>query len=73
MITGVNHITLAVRDLSESFTFYTEVLGLRARLSWNRGAYVSEGSLWLALRLDDQGRACGPTSSSLTDGGRAPR
>ncbi len=28
MITGVNHITLAVRELERSFVFYTELLGL---------------------------------------------
>ena len=27
MITGVNHLTLAVRDIEASFTFYHDVLG----------------------------------------------
>ena len=26
MITGVNHLTLAVRDIEESFTFYRDIL-----------------------------------------------
>lgn len=29
MITGVNHITLSVRDVEQSFAFYSEVLGFR--------------------------------------------
>jgi catechol 2,3-dioxygenase-like lactoylglutathione lyase family enzyme len=28
MITGINHITLSVRSLEESFEFYQNVLGL---------------------------------------------
>lgn len=28
MITGINHVTLSVRDLDESFEFYTATLGL---------------------------------------------
>lgn len=29
VITGINHITLSVRNLEQSFSFYTEVLGLK--------------------------------------------
>ena len=29
MITGINHLTLAVRDLERSFDFYTRVVGLQ--------------------------------------------
>lgn len=29
MITGINHITLAVKNLAESFKFYQEVLGFK--------------------------------------------
>jgi len=36
MITGVNHITLAVRDLDRSFRFYVETLGIEGR--WRDGA-----------------------------------
>ncbi len=57
MISGVNHITLSVRDVSTSFDFYTRVLGFRPRLKWARGAYLSAGSLWLALHLDDNARS----------------
>ena len=52
MVEGINHVTLAVRDLERSFTFYTEVLGLRAAARWDRGAYLRAGDDWLALILD---------------------
>ncbi|KPJ49965.1 glutathione transferase, partial [candidate division TA06 bacterium DG_26] len=29
MIRGINHITLAVRDIDESFKFYADVLGFK--------------------------------------------
>lgn len=57
MLSGINHITLSVRDVSASFDFYTSVLGLKPRLRWPRGAYLSAGSLWLALTLDAGVRA----------------
>ncbi|MEM7210807.1 MAG: VOC family protein [Pseudomonadota bacterium] len=49
MITGVNHVTLAVADLGRSFEFYTDLLGLTPEARWDRGAYLSAGNLWLAL------------------------
>jgi catechol 2,3-dioxygenase-like lactoylglutathione lyase family enzyme len=30
MITGISHVTLAVKDVDTSFHFYTQVLGCRA-------------------------------------------
>ena len=57
MITGVNHITLSVRDLDESFAFYTQVLGFRPLARWPTGAYLMAGDTWLALHLDDRVRA----------------
>jgi len=56
MITGVNHITLSVRDLDKSFKFYTEVLSCKPVAKWKRGAYLLAGSLWLCLSLDEQTR-----------------
>lgn len=56
MITGLNHITLAVRDLDRSFRFYEEVLGFRALARWPAGAYFSAGELWLALVVDARTR-----------------
>lgn len=51
MITGINHITLAVSKLELSFQFYTEVLGCRPVARWARGAYLVAGDTWLCLSL----------------------
>ena len=56
MITGVNHITLSVRDLEESFNFYTQVLGLHPVVKWPKGACLSAGEMWMALILDEHTR-----------------
>ena len=52
MITGVNHITLAVKDLEESFRFYTDILKLRPIAKSFEGAYLSAGDMWIVLILD---------------------
>jgi catechol 2,3-dioxygenase-like lactoylglutathione lyase family enzyme len=52
MITGVNHITLSVRDVAESFAFYAQVLGFRPVAKWPNGAYLLAGDMWIALVLD---------------------
>jgi catechol 2,3-dioxygenase-like lactoylglutathione lyase family enzyme len=52
MITGINHITLAVRDAEESFAFYTQVLGFHPVAKWPQGAYLLAGDVWIALVLD---------------------
>lgn len=52
MLTGLNHLTLAVRDLERSLVFYRNTLGLRMHARWDRGAYLSAGDLWLCLTLD---------------------
>ena len=57
MITGINHVTLSVRDLQESFAFYTDLLGFRPRLRWPDGAYLTAGSVWLVLTVDSNVRA----------------
>ncbi len=56
-IRGVNHITLAVRDLQESFRFYTEVLPCEPVVRWRHGAYLRAGALWLCLSVDRHARA----------------
>ncbi len=56
MITGVNHITLSVKDIEESFGFYTRVLGFRPVAKWPRGAYLLAGEIWIALVLDEHVR-----------------
>lgn len=57
MISGINHITLAVRDLEQSFAFYRDVLGFRPLARWPRGAYLLAGDLWVALVVDEHARA----------------
>lgn len=57
MITGVNHITLSIKDVAESFAFYSDVLGFRPVARWPKGAYLLAGDLWVALVLDARLRA----------------
>jgi catechol 2,3-dioxygenase-like lactoylglutathione lyase family enzyme len=52
MLTGLNHLTLAVRELERSVGFYRDVLGFRLAAQWNSGAYLELGDLWLCLSLD---------------------
>ncbi|WP_202303550.1 fosfomycin resistance glutathione transferase [Dryocola clanedunensis] len=52
MLTGLNHLTLAVSDLERSLVFYTSVLGLTPRAKWLTGAYLTLGDLWVCLSLD---------------------
>ena len=44
MITGMNHITLAVTNIDRSFKFYRDVVGLKPLCLWNNGAYFLVGS-----------------------------
>ena len=55
MLTGLNHLTLAVTDLERSFAFYRDLLGFRPSAIWNTGAYLSLGELWLCLSLLEAG------------------
>lgn len=48
-ITGLNHVTLAVSDLSGSLSFYRDTLSADLRASWQGGAYLELGDLWLCL------------------------
>ena len=52
-ITGINHITFAVRELEPAFQFYVEVLGASPRARWKRGAFLTLGGVWLALLEGD--------------------
>jgi len=56
MLKGLNHITLSVRDLRRSLTYYTELLGFSLRARWDDGAYLTLGGLWLCLVHDVQVR-----------------
>ncbi|RCV88357.1 fosfomycin resistance glutathione transferase [Billgrantia montanilacus] len=57
MVTGINHLTLAVRDLERSFAFYTRVVGLEPIVKWAQGAYLLAGDDWICLSLDDETRS----------------
>jgi catechol 2,3-dioxygenase-like lactoylglutathione lyase family enzyme len=37
MIIGMNHLTLAIRDIKKSFEFYNTVLGLKPLVKWDKG------------------------------------
>ncbi|NVZ19567.1 fosfomycin resistance glutathione transferase [Pseudomonas costantinii] len=52
MLSGLNHLTLAVTDLDRSIGFYRNVLQLRLDATWDNGAYLSLPGLWLCLSLD---------------------
>jgi len=52
MIRGLNHLTLATRDLPRAITFYRDTLGLTLARDWPEGAYFEAGDLWLCLSLD---------------------
>lgn len=41
MLSGLNHLTLAVTDLNRSISFYHELLQLKLDASWDGGAYLS--------------------------------
>lgn len=56
MITGINHLTLAVKDLDASLRFYTDVLDFQPVVRWSKGAYLTAGTCWLALALDPSTR-----------------
>lgn len=52
MVNGINHITLSVRSLSESFAFYKEVLGFKPLMKKPRSAYFLAGDLWFCIEED---------------------
>jgi catechol 2,3-dioxygenase-like lactoylglutathione lyase family enzyme len=52
MITGLNHITLAVGDLGRSVAFYADFLGFSLKMRGPSSAYLEAGTLWLALVVD---------------------
>ncbi|MBT2293793.1 fosfomycin resistance glutathione transferase [Pseudomonas fluorescens] len=52
MLSGFNHLTLAVTELDPSVVFYSELLQLRLEARWDTGAYLSLPGLWLCLSVD---------------------
>src|SRR5690625_7465008 len=54
MLSGMNHLTLAVQSLERSVSFYKDTHGFRLAARWKNGAYLELGDLWLCLSLDDK-------------------
>ncbi len=54
MIKGMNHITLAVRDINISFQFYVDILGLKPLCKWDKGAYFLISDFWFCLNVDEK-------------------
>ena len=52
MLSGFNHLTLAVTDVPRSVSFYHDLLRLQLDATWDNGAYLSLPGLWLCLSLD---------------------
>ena len=52
MIIGMNHITLAVKDIDKSFSFYRDVLELSPLVKWDKGAYFLVAGFWFCLNVD---------------------
>lgn len=52
MLTGFNHLTLAVCSLPRSIAFHEETLGFKLSARWKAEAYLSLGDLWLCLSTD---------------------
>jgi catechol 2,3-dioxygenase-like lactoylglutathione lyase family enzyme len=53
MLKGLNHITIAVSNLEQSLLFYGDLLGMKAHVRWDKGAYLSLGDLWFCLSCDE--------------------
>ncbi|NNA50301.1 fosfomycin resistance glutathione transferase [Pseudomonas lactis] len=52
MLSGFNHLTLAVTDVPRSVSFYHDLLRLQLDATWDHGAYLSLPGFWLCLSLD---------------------
>ncbi|MCL1949376.1 MAG: fosfomycin resistance glutathione transferase [Turicibacter sp.] len=66
MLTGINHLTLAVTDLRRSVQFYQQLPGMVLKAKWERGAYFECGGLWLCLSLDKTRKFWEPEASDYT-------
>jgi len=65
MLTGLNHLTLAVTDVERSVGFYRDLLGFSLAAVWDGGAYLALGDLWLCVSLD-------PARAAMPSGAAAP-
>ena len=50
---GLNHITLAVIDLDRSISFYCNTLDATLKATWDKGAYLELGAIWMCLAVED--------------------
>ncbi|MCG9759031.1 MULTISPECIES: VOC family protein [Pseudoalteromonas] len=53
MLTGINHITIAVSNLNISLDFYCGLLRFELWVTWDKGAYLTLGDVWLCLSLGE--------------------
>lgn len=49
-VSGFNHVTIDVRDLTVSLRFYLDVLGTRLIYQGEHDAYLEWGSAWICLQ-----------------------
>src|SRR5258708_4220363 len=54
MITSMNHITLAIKDINISFKFYGDLLGFTPLVKLDKGAYFLVGDFWFCLNVDEE-------------------
>lgn len=53
ILSGMNHITLAVTDIERAFHFYHEILELKPLCKWDHGAYFLIDNFWFCLNVDN--------------------
>ncbi|ELZ5940117.1 fosfomycin resistance glutathione transferase [Providencia vermicola] len=66
MLTGINHLTLAVTDIKNSLFFYHSILGMKLHARWKNGAYLTCGELWVCLSVDPTRKAQRPEKTDYT-------
>jgi catechol 2,3-dioxygenase-like lactoylglutathione lyase family enzyme len=52
-IQSMNHITLACKNIEQSFAFYKDILSLKPLVKWHKGAYFLAGDFWFCLNVDE--------------------
>ena len=52
MLKELNHLTLDVSSVDQSFNFYRHILGFKPVAKWDTGAYLKLNTLWLCLSQD---------------------
>lgn len=57
MVQGLNHITLSVRDVQESYEFYRNILGFVPLMKSPQNAYFLAGNLWFCIEEDPYARS----------------